>query len=453
MRESIVGNSKTLNLLESIARSESLGHAYLFSGPEGVGKKQAAVRFARLINCTCNSQARCPSCEQIDALNHPELLILEDANEPRWLRRTDIFAELATSGLNDSTYEDIVSGLIEKGLLEAPYPATSELLAIDAFRIVTNNIFGKGSVPSVECYTPVQFSEALRKKYDKGDLTSAEYGLLRMLYEYPLSVMPYRGTIPIAYITGRHGWKFVRPVQKFLSMRSILGGKKIVIIDDAHKMTPEAQNCLLKTLEEPPPDSVLILITAQRELLFETVVSRCQIVTFGRLSASEMDTFLKAVYQGERDDMALLLGLSEGSPRRLLELLTGDVGKKLDAVRDTFDALVGGRGVAAFEFARRILDGAGSHRKRQQEAVGEAFELLIFYLMEVLKRKKGKQLKYWSSTMLDSLSRHAQVVNESSLYEAIDLLGERYHLVSRNVDMATLLQSTMLRMALLVGAF
>ena len=55
-----------------------------------------------------------------------------------------------------------------------------------------------------------------------------------------------------------------------------------MIIDDADALLPEAQNALLKTLEEPPPASVFILVTSRPDVLLPTVRSRCQRLRFGR---------------------------------------------------------------------------------------------------------------------------------------------------------------------------
>jgi len=74
----------------------------------------------------------------------------------------------------------------------------------------------------------------------------------------------------------------IRDVQNFLSYKSYNGGFKGVIIDEAEKMNAEAQNCFLKTLEEPKGDTVLFLITSRPDMLLATIFSRCQQVKFFR---------------------------------------------------------------------------------------------------------------------------------------------------------------------------
>ncbi len=72
----------------------------------------------------------------------------------------------------------------------------------------------------------------------------------------------------------------IRKIKNFVSFKPYAGIYKFVIIDDAHLMTVEAQNALLKTLEEPNSSSIFILITANPELLLGTVNSRCQQINF-----------------------------------------------------------------------------------------------------------------------------------------------------------------------------
>jgi len=80
----------------------------------------------------------------------------------------------------------------------------------------------------------------------------------------------------------------IRQVRRQSSLSSCGEGYKIALIDQAEKMTAEAANCLLKTLEEPAGRSVLILITSAPNLLLTTIVSRCQVIKFLPVANKEM---------------------------------------------------------------------------------------------------------------------------------------------------------------------
>ncbi len=72
----------------------------------------------------------------------------------------------------------------------------------------------------------------------------------------------------------------IRRVKNFVSLSPYAGPYKFVVINDAHLMTTEAQNALLKVLEEPSPSSILILVTANPISLLPTIISRCQEIKF-----------------------------------------------------------------------------------------------------------------------------------------------------------------------------
>lgn len=74
----------------------------------------------------------------------------------------------------------------------------------------------------------------------------------------------------------------IREIQNFLSYKSYNVGFKIVIVDEAHKMNVEAQNCFLKTLEEPKGQTILFLISSKPDMLLTTIFSRCQTMKFSR---------------------------------------------------------------------------------------------------------------------------------------------------------------------------
>ena len=84
----------------------------------------------------------------------------------------------------------------------------------------------------------------------------------------------------------------IRELQRRIIYRPLEGKRKVYILTEAERMNLEAANCLLKTLEEPPADSVLILLTTNLDALLPTTRSRCQIITFHPLLISELTGYL-----------------------------------------------------------------------------------------------------------------------------------------------------------------
>lgn len=88
----------------------------------------------------------------------------------------------------------------------------------------------------------------------------------------------------------------IRLLQKKITEKPILSNKKVYLIDDADTMTTEAQNCLLKTLEEPPEFATIILIGSQEDAFLTTIKSRCMILHFQPIKEEEMKSYLESNY-------------------------------------------------------------------------------------------------------------------------------------------------------------
>ena len=196
--EKIIGNNKIKNELIKAFNTNSVAHSYIFSGQYGVGKKQIAIEFAKMILCLNKDKSPCGECKSC--------IELENDNNPD-------------------------------------------------FNIIKPD--GKIKI------------EQIRKMLEK-------------VYEKP-----------------------------------IISDKKVYIIDDAETMTIEAQNCLLKTLEEPPEYIVIILITSNESNLINTIKSRCLKLTFNSLENGELKQYLENKLEFQN--------ISE----TMLETFEGSVGKAL----------------------------------------------------------------------------------------------------------------------------
>lgn len=196
--EKIIGNNKIKNELIKAFNTNSVAHSYIFSGQYGIGKKQIAIEFAKMILCLNKDKSPCGECKSC--------IELENDNNPD-------------------------------------------------FNIIKPD--GKIKI------------EQIRKMLEK-------------VYEKP-----------------------------------IISDKKVYIIDDAETMTIEAQNCLLKTLEEPPEYIVIILITSNESNLINTIKSRCLKLTFNSLENGELKQYLENKLEFQN--------ISE----TMLENFEGSVGKAL----------------------------------------------------------------------------------------------------------------------------
>ncbi|MFA5746747.1 MAG: hypothetical protein WC926_01560 [Candidatus Paceibacterota bacterium] len=160
-------------------------------------------------------------------------------------------------------------------------------------------------------------------------------------------VLPGEGSIKIAQIRDL-GWR--------LSLKPYSAKIKVGIIDDAHLIQFDAQNSLLKTLEEPKGDTLLVLVTSSPQMLLKTIFSRVQVLKFSFSKREEIEKMLIGL-GAEKERSGEIAGLSGGRPGLAMDFFN-DPGK-LAARRSAIEEI--GSVVAAnipqrFNYAKKIAD-------------------------------------------------------------------------------------------------
>jgi DNA polymerase-3 subunit delta' len=204
----LAGHRRLLQLTARAATRGSLPPSLIFAGPEGVGKRAAAVSLAQLLNCTTpvlqdgdlpDACGACAACSRIARGVHPDVLLIE-------------------AGESGSIKIDQVRDAIQRS-----------------------------------AYRPFE------------------------------------------------------------------GRRRVVMVDEADAMVQEAQNAMLKTLEEPPECSTFVLVTSRPDLLLPTVTSRCQRLRFGRLDAADVAAVLEREHGYSPADARAAAAAADGSIGRALE--------------------------------------------------------------------------------------------------------------------------------------
>jgi len=147
----------------------------------------------------------------------------------------------------------------------------------------------------------------------------------------------------------------IRAVSERFSKTSYRAGYKIAIIDPAHQMSVAAANALLKTLEEPPPNSLLVLLSSQPSLLPPTVASRCQRIAIARPSRPAA---LQWLHEQQVSADAALLEFTSGAPLRALAYAGPQFANLDQAMQAALSALLRGEADVtqlASEWAKQSL--------------------------------------------------------------------------------------------------
>ena len=154
----------------------------------------------------------------------------------------------------------------------------------------------------------------------------------------------------------------IRNITEKVIEKPIISNRKVYIINDADKMTKEAQNCLLKTLEEPPEYVTIILISSNENVILNTIKSRCMSIKFKNITEESLTKFAKEIlgYQNLTENLLKSFGGSIGKCIKLkensdqyikIENFVNDLSKK-----DIIDIMVDAKIIYDKENINDILD-------------------------------------------------------------------------------------------------
>ena len=153
----------------------------------------------------------------------------------------------------------------------------------------------------------------------------------------------------------------VRDVIDRAGYRPFEGRRRVVIIDEADAMVPAAQNALLKTLEEPPPASVFVLLSATPDALLPTVLSRCQRLRFGELSPDDVAQVLMRDHEYDETEARAAAVDAGGSIGRALSAASADVAEAREAARHMLERTARMTDPSRrIDLAREVTPSAGS---------------------------------------------------------------------------------------------
>lgn len=229
----------------------------------------------------------------------------------------------------------------------------------------------------------------------------------------------------------------VRELQKELSYRPFEAPKKACIIDGADKLNLSSGNALLKTLEEPPGDAIMILIAPERSAVLQTILSRCQALSFQPLSAQLIEErLLRDRFPAEAARVAATL--AGGSLRRGIEIATDGVLEGRSGFLTRVVALnlkdVAALFAAAEEFAA------------DKEGLPGLLELLLSFLRDILIYRSTPGALA-NADLEQLIALEAARCPEARIMELIEQLVAMRRMLARNVNARLALEVFFMRFA------
>ncbi len=319
----ILGHRRVLDVLTGAIDSGRLHHAYLFTGPPGVGKSTVAHALTAVLNCQRRPKGRfgedcgeCSACRRISAYQHPDFLFVEPPN-----------------------------------------------------RVI---------------------------KIDQ-----------------------------------------IRQVQKASTSTPYEGRYRVVLIDDAHTMREEAANALLKTLEEPPDRTILILVTDRPHLLLDTIISRCQRMRFGSIDEKQVAEALTQFADDEEDSELLdvAAGYGEGSLGRSISMLrSGMLRDRRDFLTRVF-SVSPEASVDWIETADELSDDSDKLEHR--------IDVLTVFFRDVMLFQRARPSRVVNQDLTDLISTQAERFSVDAVLGILEALMAARRRLNQNVN-ATLIAEDLL---------
>lgn len=172
----------------------------------------------------------------------------------------------------------------------------------------------------------------------------------------------------------------VRKIRDILNLKPYEASLSVAVIEDAHTMTSEAQNALLKVLEDTPEESIIILISDKKELLLPTVVSRCSEVRFSLLPIPDAKEIIMKETDLPPEEATFLSYYSQGSPGMAIGLVEEGVAER----KEKLISIIG-------DIAREEYSSLLNWDTENKDTLIEDIDLLVIFFRDIALGKEGME--------------------------------------------------------------
>ncbi|MDP9751512.1 DNA polymerase III subunit delta' [Thermoanaerobacter pentosaceus] len=232
----------------------------------------------------------------------------------------------------------------------------------------------------------------------------------------------------------------IRYITNEINIRPYEANKKIFIIDQADKMTVSAQNAFLKTLEEPPLYGLFILIASQQQKLLPTIISRCNIVRFGKESKNTIKNYLICEQNIPEKEAEVLAHIADGNFDQANKLTDNEY---LNFRKETIQEIEKILTIRGFEVIEEF-----EFFDKNKDNIEEILKIMLYYVRDLLIYKVTKDASFIKN--IDFLNKIQQMESQltiNKLNNIINKIEQFNSQINSNVNYQLAVENLLLDMA------
>ncbi len=231
----------------------------------------------------------------------------------------------------------------------------------------------------------------------------------------------------------------IREIKKYLSFNYSDIDYRVIIIEEAHQMNKEAQNALLKSLEEPPEGVIMILITPYEARLLPTILSRCWHVKFNNLSNELIRDILVKHFEIDESIAEKAALFSTGSVHKALELVENDMQSLLESTVQILRFSLGGWFNSAYMEFRNATDDFNTVK------VKEILNLINIWLTDVQKNRINYD-SYYFSDRVETLTKFNNNFPQAQIENISKEINDLIQSMDKNILLNIILLNLILKL-------
>lgn len=219
--------------------------------------------------------------------------------------------------------------------------------------------------------------------------------------------------------------------------KSYQSKKKVYIIKDAHEMTLQAANTFLKTLEEPPGDSVIILLTTNVNFLLPTIVSRCQTIKFRNVSKESIKTFLKENYNTDDKTADLAAEYSKGILNKAVNIIKNNdniLNHRAEIIK-LFDKIINADSEIIYELE--------NYFEENKDNIDSIIEIMMMWIRDIMFVQNNMDDFVINKDFIQLAKSHVQLMKKSN--NLIELMQSTSDNIKSNVNYKLAIDNMLLK--------